>query len=102
MVTSARQVVLDSGPLGLASRRRRTDESDQVVRWISRLLQRGANIIVPEIADFEVRRELMRAEKKRSIELLDALNERLEYLPLTTAAMRLASRFWADARKTEK
>jgi predicted nucleic acid-binding protein len=54
---------------------------------------------VPEIADYEVRRELLRAEKFQGLARLDALATRLEYLPLTTAAMRQAALFWAKARQ---
>ena len=48
---------------------------------------------VPEIADYEVRRELIRANKVRGIGQLDALARLLEYLPITTTAMRQAARF---------
>jgi hypothetical protein len=56
-------------------------------------------VLVPEIADYEVRRELLRANKVRGIARLDALIGLLEYLPLTTAAMRQAAVFWAQARQ---
>jgi predicted nucleic acid-binding protein len=55
--------------------------------------------MLPEIADYEIRRELLRANKTKGIERLDALGRLLEYLPLTSAAMRQAARFWADARQ---
>jgi predicted nucleic acid-binding protein len=54
---------------------------------------------VPEIADYEVRRELLRANKTKGLGQLDALVGLLEYLPLTTAAMHQAARFWAQARQ---
>lgn len=53
----------------------------------------------PEIADHEVRRELLRAGKSRGIQQLDELKRVLEYAPLTTEAMLLAAQFWADARR---
>jgi predicted nucleic acid-binding protein len=56
-------------------------------------------VIVPEIADYEVRRELLRANKVKGIAKLDALADLLEYLPITTAAMRRAALFWAQARQ---
>lgn len=55
--------------------------------------------MLPEIADYEVRRELWRANKAKGIERLDELGQVLEYLPLTTTAMRQAARFWARARQ---
>jgi len=60
---------------------------------------RGARVIIPEIADYEVRRELLRANKAAGLARLDRLSSLLEYLPLTTAAMRQAAHFWALARQ---
>ena len=47
----------------------------------------------------ELRRELLRAEKVAGLRRLDALVEALDYLPITTAAMRQAAVFWAEARR---
>ncbi len=55
--------------------------------------------MLPEIADYEVRRELLRANKTKGIAHLDALGQLIEYLPITTAAMRRAAEFWAQARQ---
>lgn len=63
------------------------------------LLAAGSRVIVPEIADYEVRRELLRANKTAGLARLDELGRRLEYLPITTAAMRQAAEFWAEARR---
>jgi predicted nucleic acid-binding protein len=54
---------------------------------------------LPEIADYEVRRELLRANKTLGLERLDALADTVEYLPITTTAMRQAAAFWAIARQ---
>lgn len=62
-------------------------------------MNKSARIILPEIADYEVRRELLRANKIKGIAQLNALVELLEYLPITTAAMRLAALLWAQARQ---
>ena len=56
-------------------------------------------MLIPEIADYELRRELLRAEKIEGLRRLDALVEALEYIPLTTAMMRQAAAFWAETRK---
>lgn len=53
---------------------------------------------VPEIADYELRRELLRADKTKSIERLDQLKELIGYLPLTTGAMLVAAQLWAEVR----
>ena len=54
---------------------------------------------MPEIADYEVRRELIRARKYRGISRLDGLIKQVAYLAITTAAMRLAAEYWAQARR---
>ena len=56
--------------------------------------------MVPEIADYEVRRELLRLGSPVALANLDLLAARLEYLPLDTVAMRIAARLWAQARAT--
>ena len=60
------------------------------------------SVYLPEIADYEVRRELLRAGKASSIARLDALAAALKYVPLSTAAMRKAAELWADSRKAGK
>ncbi len=70
--------------------------------WLAGLLSAGASVYLPEIADYEVRRELLRAGKASSIARLDALAAALKYVPLSTAAMRKAAELWADSRKAGK
>jgi predicted nucleic acid-binding protein len=63
------------------------------------LIANHARVIIPEIADYEIRRELLRANKTQGLSHLDALAGLLEYLPITTQAMRQAALFWAQARQ---
>ncbi len=58
------------------------------------------NGYLPEIADYEVRRELLRANKTRGLERLDEMAKVIEYLPISTDAMRRAAQLWAHARQT--
>jgi hypothetical protein len=53
---------------------------------------------VPEIADYELRRELIRSGNVARIERLDRFEELTEYLALNTSAMRKAAELWASAR----
>ena len=89
-------VLLDAGPLGIASHPR---PSPEILAWISRLVAAGTELLVPEIADYEVRRELLRANRLRGVERLDELKSALGYLPLTTGAMLRAAELWAEARR---
>lgn len=66
--------------------------------WAQSKLQGGDELVVPEIADYEVRRELVRASKSQGLDRLDELCRGLRYEPLATSAMRDAAALWADAR----
>lgn len=90
-------VLLDTGPLGMVSHPRANRE---IAEWLKSLLMGGVTVLVPEIADYEVRRELIRANKSKGIERLNELKNTLVYLPLSTAAMLKAAEFWALARNT--
>ncbi|MEA2525462.1 MAG: hypothetical protein QOF73_2689 [Thermomicrobiales bacterium] len=67
-----RVVVLDSGPLGLATNPRGTEAAARCNAWLEDLLVRGTRVVIPEIADDEVRRELLRANKLAGVRRLDA------------------------------
>ena len=55
--------------------------------------------MIPEISDYEVRRELIRAQRQVGIGRLDQLKQTLPYLPITTAVMLHAAQLWAEARQ---
>ena len=92
-------ILLDTGPLGLVSAPKLSPLAIDCKRWVQTLIASGRRIIVPEIADYEVRRELLRANKIKGLAHLDGFIASVEYLPLTTPAMRQAAQFWADARQ---
>lgn len=48
---------------------------------------------------YEIRRELLRANKLQGLAQLDAISGMLEYLPINTRAMRRAAELWAQARQ---
>ncbi len=96
----SRVVLLDSGPLGLATNPKPSPNNLACSEWLQSLIEARIRVVVPEIADYEVRRELLRASKFNGLALLDTLAESLEYLPLTTSTMRRAARLWADARQS--
>jgi hypothetical protein len=92
-------VLLDAGPLGLVTNPQRSRQSVACAQRLPALVQHGSRVLVPEIAADEVRWELLRANKVRGLARLDAPAALLEYLLLTTAAMRQAAVFWAQARQ---
>ena len=95
----SRVVLLDAGPLGLATHPGGSEGAVECARWLQALAESGVRVVVPEIADYEVRRELTRAGRTAGVARLDALAIAVEYLPITTAAMRRAAELWADARR---
>ncbi|HEY9803751.1 MAG TPA: hypothetical protein V6D25_25640 [Leptolyngbyaceae cyanobacterium] len=95
----SRVIFLDAGPIGLITNPKRSPESLACTQWLQTLMASDCRVIIPEIADYEVRRELLRANKIKGISRLDELTRLLEYLPITTAAMRQAAIFWAQARQ---
>jgi predicted nucleic acid-binding protein len=94
-----RVVLLDTGLLGLVTNPKHSHLSVECAQWLQSLIAQNARVIIPEIADYEIRRELLRANKSKGLAHLDALESLLEYLPLTTIAMRQAALFWAQARQ---
>lgn len=93
-----RIVVLDAGPLSLVTHPRGGEAAGEAQRWLSALLRAGVSARVPEIADYEQRRELLRSGRSRSIGRMDELAAMIGYLPITTSVMRRAARLWAQAR----
>ncbi len=92
-------IVLDAGPIGIITNPNLSPQSVACNQWLQSHVKLGNRIIIPEIADYEVRRELLRANKKKGVARLDSLCEGLEYLPITTMAMRQAAELWAKARQ---
>jgi predicted nucleic acid-binding protein len=66
--------------------------------WALSLLRAGHHIYVPEVIDYELRRELIRAGKAASIVQLNAQKSLYRYSPITTEAMLLAAELWAQMR----
>lgn len=95
----SRIVILDSGPVGLLTQRKDILPAEVCRQWQRELLASGARVILPEIVDYEVRRELLRIKSVSGLARWDHLTAVIEYLPLTTAAMRKAAGLWAVSRQ---
>ena len=89
----ARIIVLDAGPLGLASQAPGIVRADNCRRLIRDLDAASISVVAPEIADYEVRRELLRLGATAGLRRLDRLVSALFYDPITTPAMRLAAEY---------
>jgi len=69
--------------------------------WLAERVRSGIQVLVPEIADYEVRRELIRLGHVQALQRLDAFILAVpgRYLGITTIAMKRAAELWAEARR---
>jgi predicted nucleic acid-binding protein len=95
-----RVILLDSGPLGMVTNPKAKGIPLACQLWLKSLLRRGERVAIPEIADYEVRRELLRAGLLQSLRRLDNLKQTLEYIPIQTDTILLAASLWAETRQT--
>lgn len=96
----SRLVILDSGPLGFVTTPSPGSEALSCSEWMMARVSAGDLFAAPEVADYEVRRELLRARKTAGLRRLDALcsHPGITYLTLSTPTMRLAAEYWARCR----
>jgi predicted nucleic acid-binding protein len=92
-------VLLDSGPLGLLASSTASPESHECNLWLRHLLNVNYLVIIPEIVDYELRRELLRGRMRRGPVTLESLAATLMFAPISTPVMRQAAEFWAIARQ---
>jgi predicted nucleic acid-binding protein len=89
------KLLLDTGVLGQVCHPRRYHD----VRAWCRQAATAHEVLIPEVADYELRRELIRIGAQRSIDHLDELERELRYVPVTTVIWRQAARLWALQRQ---
>lgn len=98
---------LDTGPLGLACyfQPQHTDEAAKFQGWLKAVLLNRSHVVVPAMADYELRRELIRNNFSNSIAQLDLIESGqhldfpgVEYLNVTDPAIKRAANMWAEAR----
>ena len=101
----ARLILLDSGPLGLIVRAPGPSRPQvgRCLGWVQTIRASGGIVIIPEIAHYEVRRELHRIRAFGSLRRLEyALNRGsgFRHLTLSTDAIIKAAEFWAFLRQS--
>jgi predicted nucleic acid-binding protein len=89
-------VILDTGVLGKVTNPKTNQDC---LGWLNTLEPKGYKVAIPEIADYELRRELIRANKLKGIQRLDQLKNEVIYLPITTSVILCAANLWAEARQ---
>lgn len=93
-----RLLFLDAGPLGLVSHPKARPDAVACRKWVVDLTAAGVRVFVPEIADYELRRELIRAGKTAGLNRLDQVKATLDFAVITTDVMLRAAELWAQAR----
>lgn len=68
-------IALDAGPLGLVTHRQDNEQAQACRQWLGLHISAGAKIIVPAVADYEVRRELIRSGKNREFGAAGSIRE---------------------------
>jgi predicted nucleic acid-binding protein len=94
----SRAIILDTGVIGLLTHTK-APEHQQCHQWQQSMRAPCARICIPEIADYEIRRELLRLDFRGAIAKLDELRLILDYIPLTPETMLKAAEFWAQIRR---
>jgi predicted nucleic acid-binding protein len=92
------KLLLDTGVVGQICHPRKHQE---VRQWFA-LAVSEYDFLISEVADYELRRELIRIHASRSLARLDELSRELRYVPVTTATWRSAANLWAWLRRTGK
>lgn len=95
-------ILLDSTPIGLITNPKSTSLAIECQQWLQSLFNREYHVILPEIIDYEIRRELLRANRLKGIRRLNLLKSELIYLPITTEVMLKAAELWAQVRQQGK
>lgn len=94
-----RIVLLDSGVIGLLCS---SPTLPGVIRGHARLgdlYDLGVAVMIPDVTDYEVRRELIRTGASAKLARLDSLRDKVFTISLTFEAWAKAAEFWAVVRK---
>jgi predicted nucleic acid-binding protein len=93
-----KHLFLDSYPMSLLAKPNTTPDVAAILTWFHSIRAAGHLLYIPEVIDYEVRRELVRAGKTSSVTRLDLLKLTATYVPINSQAMLLAADLWAQAR----
>lgn len=92
-------ILLDTSVIGIISNPKVSLANTACNLWLSDLLTNKARVIIPGIADYELRRELILHNKINGLKRLDQFCSTLEFLILSPEALRYAADLWAKTRK---
>ncbi len=98
----ARLILLDAGIVGLLCSSPSLPDGIACRGWVSTQAKAGSKILLSDLTDFEVRRELNRLRATTKVRRLDDLRSILVPIPVTPATWRKAAEFWALVRMAGK
>jgi hypothetical protein len=75
-------ILLDSTPVGLITNPKKNEQAEKCQLWFDQHIYEDDTFILPEIVDYEMRRELLRANKLAGLEKLDRLKSLISYFPM--------------------
>jgi hypothetical protein len=81
-------LMLDTGPLAQLVHPRLDPD---LAQWFKAAVAAGLNLVVPEIADYELRRKLLHKDLRESLARLDSLEASVTYLAIDTPTLRRAA-----------
>lgn len=103
VIFMGRVVLLDSSPLSMVTNPAGAPVNQRCRNWMEKLLGNGFSVKVPEVIDYELRRELIRGQKADGVARLDKLAAEIGgLLPLDGAVFRKSAELWAEARSRGK
>ena len=91
-------VILDSGVLHTLVSTSKVKEVTDCQDWFYSLLSRSALVVTSSIANYEVKRELIRRKKVQEINNLNLLKTLIDFLRVDDPTLELAAELWAEAR----
>lgn len=99
----SRIVLLDTGPLGYIVHPNDTGDLGRCKQWLEQLQTANVMVKVPQIADYELRRELIRMPSPASIALLNKLIKATGGLVrISIGTMQRAAQLWAQSRNVHR
>ena len=99
LVCRERHILLNSSPLGLLSSPVPSPQVIAITTWAVSSLAAGHRLYIPEVIDYELRRELLRAGKTTGLAKLEGLKTRFRYFPHHYCGYAPGRSYWAQSRR---
>lgn len=92
-------LALDSSTLGLLVHPRPHGIPEECRTWLRAMQRAGWLVVIPEIVEYELRRELLRIDSRQSIARLDDFQSANYMIPINRPCLLRAAELWAASRR---